>query len=310
MKQLQLYTYVNTEHPMVAWEVYSARLFSADATAEDGFQPLSLRYAAVLKDSTPNRLSAEIRIEHVRRKYYPKQVSRLTGLYFFESRKAAETAQQEWGVRHFNAANLIEVGVTAETITKVDSEWITHCFFDQDQKWMRSYWQGDTYGKTPLWEILVSGAGIVWGTSTRERAYEVVRSQFPKSLGMLELSRVAFDCGFNLGRIVPYIIHSGDNRFRLNFAMDFRDADNPEFLQALSGYQGPRNVRDMNPLELVPPDLRPYMFDFTLDAGIFHPFASTTVPDHGSIEHFRETASNQRLDATGNKENTGSILYL
>jgi hypothetical protein len=101
---------------------------------------------------------------------------------------------------------------------------------------------------------------VVFGTQLREAAYEVVKRVWPKSLPLLELSRVAVELGSDLGVITPMVLGEPNN-YRVDFAMNFADATNPDFLERFSRYDGPKNTNDLGPeSELVLPDLRPYGF--------------------------------------------------
>lgn len=119
-------------------------------------------------------------------------------------------------------------------------------------------------GKRPLWELLVEGRGFVLGTHVRELAYDTVRRTWPRSLGLLELSRVAVELNSDLGLICPFLTVES-NRIRLTLQLSFAYAQDPSFLEQFSKYQGPKNTADLNASsDLVLPDLSDHFAEFTL----------------------------------------------
>jgi len=100
----------------------------------------------------------------------------------------------------------------------------------------------------------------------------------PTTLGMLELSRVAASIDSQLGHIFPWIIRLSENSFKLTYAMNFKDATNPEFLQKFGQYKGPKNYQDLKPwTDLTCPDLRPYETQFTLSLSRLYGFSAVHI---------------------------------
>jgi hypothetical protein len=99
-------------------------------------------------------------------------------------------------------------------------------------------------------------------TSLRERAYQALVAEWPKSLPLLELSRVAAPLGSDLGVISP-IVTLGMKKGRIDMMMNFADATNETFLERLRKYTGPKNTKDLNASSaLVRPDLRHLSTEF------------------------------------------------
>ncbi len=137
---------------------------------------------------------------------------------------------------------------------------------DADQSWIPDYLASRAFGPRPLWELLVEGRGYVLGTRVRERAYETLKRQWPKTLGLLELSRVAVELGSDLGLSVPILSRDG-NIARLRVYLNFEDAKNPEFLERFGNYSGPKNTADLNSqTSLVRPDLSEYFAEFKISS--------------------------------------------
>ncbi len=208
---------------------------------------------------------AELAIEQERMSSCPDRVSRLTGLYFFEDADSACKAGQRWD-GNFREEHLAEVELAGRPrISRYDSEWITYRMADADASWLPNYLAGRSPGPRPLWELLVEGRGYVLGTRVRERAYETLKRQWPKSLGLLELSRVAVELDSDLGLSVPILWRDGDIA-RLRVCLNFEDAKNPEFLERFRTYSGPKNTADLNPhTALVLPDLSEYFAEFRIN---------------------------------------------
>ncbi len=283
-----LWVYLDISQPVVAWATYTGRLESVRHRVTNEFTPISFRHAMLLRESQRGkaaRSNAEARLEAVRRREFPEAVSRLTGLYFFEDELAATRAEAQWGGprSHFRREWLVEVGFSALQLTRVDSEWITRRFWDGDADWMRRYWAGEAYGAEPLWEVLVEGMGLVWGTAVREAAWTRLGLEFPGSVSLLDLARIAQELGdFNFGRIVPYVRSISPSNYRIDYLLDFRDAQNPDFLRRLREYRGPRRSVPGSETQLIVPDLRPYGFSFELASGLEYPAAKASAPNHGA----------------------------
>jgi hypothetical protein len=138
---------------------------------------------------------------------------------------------------------------------RLDANWITYPPVDDhgnisDIEWIHRYWKGEPYpGKEPIWETLIHGRAIVLGTDLRERAYRLIKANFPDALTFLELGRQAAWVGSDLGNVCAHMREDGEY-VALDYAMDMRDADNPVFLEKLqklkeSGH--PINWADITP---------------------------------------------------------------
>lgn len=145
----------------------------------------------------------EMKLEAVRRKYYPDKVSRLRGVYLFETPEDVEEALQRWSVNR-DSIYVSAVNFSTSAVTRVDSEWITQCLGRgcQDKSWIHAYWQGKPYGSRPLFELLCSGVGLIVSNELRRHAYESICKESPLSSKILSLSATAFFCGHEeVGRL-------------------------------------------------------------------------------------------------------------
>jgi hypothetical protein len=85
-----------------------------------------------------------------------------------------------------------EVSFSANSLTRVDSEWITSYLGSKERNWMEDYWQGKTLGVRPLTEVLASGIGMVRNRVLRVEAYKRVANLWPHSTPLLSMACSAF----------------------------------------------------------------------------------------------------------------------
>jgi len=249
----QAIAYLNIDHPVVAWCVYRGVLVSARVENHSRGAPVSMMFAGMLHCQDNVRLYNELLIEQVRAERFPAATSRLTGMYFFTDRGCADLAVS-WG-DHFDHDYLAELEVyPVRPPSVLDANWITYAPLDERGRippgqtdWIERYWSGEPFSDAPAWESIVDGRAVVWGTELRERAYEVVRRHFPAALDTLEVARIAANVGSDLGQVSARVTQPTPGRFILAHYMDFRDADNPEFLTKLHNYDGPKNMKDLAP---------------------------------------------------------------
>ncbi len=263
---MKAFAFLNVDNPWIAWLVYRGEMVSPQAS---NTRALSVWHASYLIDAARSGQRTayyrrEMALENVRRKSFPAKVSRLSGLYFFENEESARDAGRRWD-GNFREEHLAEVEIVGEPlVSRYDSEWITCSMGSTDSSWMSSYLSGSQMGERPLWELLVEGRGFVLGTRVRERAYDTVKRTWPRSLGLLELSRVAVELNSDLGLICPFLMVESD-RIRLTLQFSFADAQDPGFLDRFSKYDGPKNTADLNAsADLVLPDLSDHFAEFTL----------------------------------------------
>jgi hypothetical protein len=253
---------LNIANPLVAWLVYRGEMVSSAEVHEQALGFWLMR-ALSAESSTGHRSAVfqdELVLDALREVHQPHAISRLRGFYLFDDEASAERAIQQWG-GSFHRHALTEVGILeGSRWSRHDAEWISTRIGSGDRSWMLPYLRGEPSGDDPIWELLVDGRAVIFGTQLREAAYEVVQRVWPQSLALLELSRVAVEFRSDLGVITPMVLGQV-NDHRVDFAMNFVDATNQEFLERFSRYDGPKNQNDLGPgSDLVLPDLRPYSF--------------------------------------------------
>ena len=147
--------------------------------------------------------------------------------------------------------NLAEINLyeTRRTSTH-DLNWITYHGDNTDPSWMHAYWKAETcLGHAPIWETLVEGHINILGTQLREKAYQMIKEQFPESMCWLEIARIAAWAGSDLGSIAAFILSKGDN-FAMDYYFNVEDANNPTVLKKVEDHKQsglPGNWKDIEP---------------------------------------------------------------
>jgi hypothetical protein len=244
------YVFLNVNDPLVAWMVYRAELVSASEVHEQALSVFMTR-----RLSSKAAYERECTIDLVRQDSFPDAVSRLTGFYAFPDKDSAHAAMS-WNAPSFREELLAEVAIDpVSSVSRYDAEWITKHFRSPDPQWMTNYFEGEPTNE-PIWELLIDGRAIIYGTDIRERAYETVKATWPASLALLELARVGVELRSDLGLITAMLVadHAG---LTVRHAMNFADATNPVFLEHFAAFDGPKNTNDLTPTsDLIRPDLR------------------------------------------------------
>ena len=276
---MQAFAFLNIDHPIVAWGAYRAILVSSNAEYQPPQCPVSMMFAGIILGQNNVRFCNELLIEKYRQKHFPSCQSRLTGMYFFEERNTAKHAY-EWG-GHFSPKYLAELELyPTSAIFRHDANWITHAPIDKrgrikSEEWIPKYWSGQEYpGKIPVWELIVQGRAVICGTELRERAYQNILKKFPGAVSILEVSRIAAHVGSDLGQVSAWIIRKSERLMDLSFYLDMRDADNPEFLERVQLYNGPRNHKDLavGGEKFQVPDFREFSCQFLTDSELTDKF--------------------------------------
>lgn len=206
----KLYAYLNINNPMVAWEVAIGRVQSICDSNRFGVSVWFYNLVKGFIDRNDHlKISNELKLELVRMKMFSHKVSRLQGLYFFESQELAEIAVDRWGIPDCKQY-VTEVYFSGSNYTEVDSEWITTYLREDpslNPEWMEGYWRGDTLGVKPLTEILASGVGLVHDKKIREMAYKKIIESWPTTSILLNACMGGFaKKGLeNIGRGTPTI---------------------------------------------------------------------------------------------------------
>ena len=111
-------------------------------------------------------------------------------------------------------------------------------------------------------------------------AYDVIKNEHPRTLGLLELSRVAATMGYSLGHCFPYATSENGINCTLKYYIDFRDGDNPDFLEALGSFGGAINANDLNSAkDLASMDLREISYSFKINREFGFPYLTPLITE-------------------------------
>lgn len=302
MQNRVFYAYLDIDNPIVAWEVAIGRLCSADELIKEQVLSLSQWHYSRLRhyviSGSKQLIKNEIKLESVRLKFHPNCVSRLRGLYFFESKTDAEAAIDSWNINQSKKRYISEVGFSVTNISQHDTEWITfNLASSDDETWMRKYWQGEVCCEKPLWEFLATGVGLVWDQDLRIEAYKRVMHRDPTSVPILRLSCIAFHLGYErVAQVVPYLLKQG-NKVKGTYIINMRDFENSSPLfNSLNEYKG-----DYPPLpdnwngEITVGDFKEMMFECDvnelLDLSEAKPLTSSSSNALKNIHDFHNPSS-------------------
>lgn len=258
----QGFMYLDIENPLVAWNSYRGVLLSQELVQQgvstELCPALSMTISKIFMDRNWDRYQFEMTLEIIRKAHFPDRTSRLTGMYVFDDLECAfSAARDEAWSGHIDRKNLTEVGVSAASnTTRLDANWINWMLTTRqsgNQNWregVRPYWEGVScpHYRDSIWEVLVHGAVTIWGTEIRDHAYKVTKEYSPKSVALLELSRLAATLGSDLGHINA-LFTNNDGRPLISFYIDMRDATNQAYLDKLNEYTS-KNPSLVNHIDL------------------------------------------------------------
>lgn len=209
-----LYAYLNIDIPMVAWEVAIGRVKSICDNNPDGFGVSLWQFNNLKKLSSSGHsqlIIDEFRLEAYRQQSMPEKVSRLQGVYFFETEEMAFLALDRWGLGKYK--NYVsQVNFSANSISRYDSEWITSYRGTGETDWFPEYLSGTTLGVAPLTEVLASGIGLVMNHDLRVQAYKKIIDRWPTSTPLLYFAIAGF-CESNIEDVAlvrPTLLHQGN----------------------------------------------------------------------------------------------------
>jgi hypothetical protein len=191
---IRLYAYLNINNPLVAWEVAIGRIKSSCGINSYTYGTSVWMYSHLRRlalNGSDRRFFNELKLEQIRQQTATGSVSRLSGIYFFESEADAHAAVERWNIPD-RKRYISPVDFSANHLARVDSEWITSYLASQETDWMARYWAGETLGIRPLTEVLASGIGIVRNKDLRSQACELIYKHHTTSTPLLSMAC----CGF------------------------------------------------------------------------------------------------------------------
>lgn len=248
-RDLEGFLYLNPNNTVTQWNIARGAFNSASIyhSHPDNSSLLSVSMVDMLANNH-NRLFAEVQIENIRKLYYPDCISRLNGLFIFDTPEDALNVMNEenWGATQLCEEDLTDVGAAIRRSSRHDSNWIPLIFnenFQLNESWQTHthlYWRGDSVpNKQPIWELIIDGTITVWGTELRHTVLrnmqEVTYDVFKGSLDLLAYSINAAHMGSSDGELVAFLLNTGEST-SIQYFMKLSDKDNPEFLQRMLAY--------------------------------------------------------------------------
>jgi hypothetical protein len=247
------FAYMDVDFPPIAWNVYRGAMVSFDQTLLYARGGVAWRSASLLRDGAFERFLNEITIESFRRRYYPRQASRLTGLFSFPDFASAVRAER-WGA-YFCSDQLVELApeyVACEGT--YDADWISEPprsedgLLDRTQlDWLHRYFRKEPKSSTPTWERVSIGRVSILGKKIRKCAYSTIVEYAPKCRELLEIARIGAAVGSNLGCCIPQVF-ANESSVALRYLIDMTDAENDDVLSRIARYQ-PKNHADLSAVD-------------------------------------------------------------
>jgi len=276
------YTFFNIDHPSVAWAIQRGMLVSTrycNDTSDSGF--ISMMMAEMIRSRSNNRIFNEIIIENYRNKLYKNTISRIKGIYAFNSKDVALSliGDSNWP-EYFEIRHLSKIKIYCkEKPSILDSNWITCAKLDINGKidpnnteWIDNYFSGIPMNDDPLWEVLFEGIAIIEDTDFRRECYLNCLNKFPNCEPFLIMSRLASEVGTLGGLVSPFLTHRESGVINLDYVLrdiEFHDLDVLHEMVKHSDFPYLAHIYNKCD-ELSIPDFRPYggQFKYTFDDGI------------------------------------------
>lgn len=198
-----VYVYIDFSNPICCWNFIRGVLDSSSNLSNYfGFHVCSF----FLKSRLINQkyFLLEQQLEFIRSTEFKEKISRLSGLYFFDSLQSAKSAENL--IPSFSKENLVKCLLPNNvSYQKHDMNWITYHAGDSNISWMKQYWNGDTccqspYG-IPIYECLTDGYLIVNEQELRDKLYRECAKNNLNDLFFLQLGICGSHYGYPLSEV-------------------------------------------------------------------------------------------------------------
>jgi hypothetical protein len=228
---MRVFAFLDLDHPPVAWAVMRGMMVSADQALQLGYPGfISFMLAGMIRCQNNPRIFNESILERSRKEKFPRSVSRIKGMYFFQTKAEAKAiiGDKEWPP-YFIENKLLELELTlAKESTLVDANWITHAprhcdgrIALEQSNWIERYWNGEAFNDQPIWELIANGVAVVLDEEVRRKNFDYIKQTFPESHIPILMARLASETGSFGGLVTPYLLRrdrggptSWDSRLR------------------------------------------------------------------------------------------------
>ncbi|HDN2510742.1 TPA: hypothetical protein P1K35_000894 [Providencia rettgeri] len=207
-KKRTLYCFINIEIPYIAWEVAIGRICTTIYGGIEGSSITPMQTYSALSVWQYNKLHSlivrsdkrpyenELKMEKFRHDNFRNKVSRLKGLYFFESKENAIKIRNHLRWNWLRDEDLAEVDFyykEDEHISFYDSLWIDS---EMSEESMNGYFSGKTRFESPATEILAYGKGVIKNDELVCKARNKILNLYPKSIDIIDSAKLIFDTYF------------------------------------------------------------------------------------------------------------------
>lgn len=212
-----VYVYIDFSNPICRWNFIRGILDSASNLSDYfGFPVCSF----FLKSRLMNQkyYSLEMQLEHVRLTGFQENVSRLSGLYFFESLQDVQLAENL--IPSFTKENLVKCLLpNSASYQKHDMNWITYHDEYTNNDWMKKYWNGNEcdhsrYG-VPVYECLTDHYLIANEPEIKEKLYREYEKKNQNDLFFLQYGIWGAYYGYPLSEVF-YSIEKKNDYIEIN----------------------------------------------------------------------------------------------
>ena len=241
--------YLNLSLPYVRWNTALGIIYPASFEPEKRALHFSM-FASQRFRKGIDYFNFEMELEEERVRKFPHKVSRLQGLFVFETQEEAKKAEMLWGdsTNHFQPDCLTEATCEiGHNKSKHDSNWITYYLQkgspEHPSNWKELYWENAPYPhQNPVWETIVDKPLLLLNEDLRQSVYDRLDQELPCSFN-LRLSICASNLGYELGRLTITLLQVNEClqvrhiiRFDEDLAVEVIEAikrEKPEYMSQL-----------------------------------------------------------------------------
>lgn len=200
----QAFVCLQVKNPIVVWNVARGIIDSPYLIQKNfDYSIISFFLFSRYYKNDKAQFDLEMELEKVRSQKYPHKVSRLSGLFFFESEHEAETAYLL--IPHFKNSRPTKVNIPLTAhYDKYDMNWITFYNDNYPDDWMDKYWQGQICtecptGTEPNWECLTYESLIIVDKQLQEECVNEIQQRDDRTTMLLQLSIMGAYYGYLSG---------------------------------------------------------------------------------------------------------------
>lgn len=245
LETLNGFLYLNPYNPYTQWNIARGVFNSASVFhSHDGHQNLLSISMSEMLTNNFERLSCELEIERIRSINYPNCVSRLNGIFIFDSPEDALNVMENenWGYKELSKEDLTDIGACFRNSSRHDSNWfelIVDHNFKLTKNWIEythQYWKGEINPyKTAIWERIIDGTITVTQNRIREIAVEDMintPAKFQNSLGLLTYAINAGRLGSHDGECAAFFTEKNT----IEYFIKLHDIYSDDFIKKMKEY--------------------------------------------------------------------------